>query len=94
MVRTTGTRYIAHALRTYGVDPLERGREMWGFSKVSFAKIAESMGCRGIRVEKPAELAPALQEALNARGPVVIDAVPDDRAFAQKTWTGAAAAGH
>jgi acetolactate synthase-1/2/3 large subunit len=80
---------IPHFDKAYGGDPDERGREMWGFSSVSFAKIAESMGCRGIRVEKPAELAAALKEGLAAKGPVVIDAVTDHRAFAQKTWTGA-----
>jgi acetolactate synthase-1/2/3 large subunit len=79
---------IPHFDKAYGGDPEERGREMWGFSAVNFAKIAESMGCRGIRVEKPAELSGALNEALNAKGPVVIDAVTDHRAFAQKTWTG------
>ncbi|MGZ9067671.1 MAG: thiamine pyrophosphate-binding protein, partial [Burkholderiales bacterium] len=80
---------IPHFDKAYGGDPQERGREMWGFSAVNFAKIAESMGCRGIRVEKPAELAGALDEAMRAKGPVVIDAVTDHRAFAQKTWTGA-----
>ena len=79
---------IPHFDKAYGGDPQERGREMWGFSAVSFAKIAESMGCRGIRVEKPGELPGALKEGLAAKGPVVIDAVTDRRAFAQKTWTG------
>ena len=45
-------------------------------------------------LEKPGDLEPALKEALNTRGPVVIDAVTDHRAFAQRTWTGTAAAGH
>ena len=80
---------IPHFDKAYGGDPQERGREMWGFSTVSFAKIAESMGCRGIRVEKPSELAAALKDGLASKGPVVIDAVTDHRAFAQKTWTGA-----
>ena len=80
---------IPHFDKAYGGDPDERGREMWGFSSVSFAKIAESMGCRGIRVEKPAELAAALKEALSSKGPAVLDVVTDHRAFAQKTWTGA-----
>jgi acetolactate synthase-1/2/3 large subunit len=85
---------IPHFDRAYGGDPDERGREMWGFSKVDFRRIAESMGCAGIRVEKPSELAGAFREALSAKGPVVIDAVTDHRAFAQKTWTGSSASGH
>ncbi len=79
---------IPHFDHAYGGDPQERGREMWGFSKANFAKIAEAMGCRGIRVEKPNELQSALKEALAAKAPVVLDVVTDHRAFAQKTWTG------
>ena len=75
--------------QTYGGDPSERGRKMWGFSKINFAKVAESLGCLAIRVEKPAELPHALDQALAARQPVVIDAVTDYRAFPEKIWTGA-----
>lgn len=80
---------IPHFDRAYGGDPDERGREMWGFSQVNFAKVAESLGCLGIRVEKPAELPGALERALAAQRPVVLDVVTDHRAFSQKTWTGA-----
>ncbi|OGA53014.1 MAG: hypothetical protein A3G24_11260 [Betaproteobacteria bacterium RIFCSPLOWO2_12_FULL_62_13] len=80
---------IPHFDKAYGGDPDERGREMWGFTHVNFAKVAESLGCVGIRVEKPAELPGALERALAARRPVVIDVVTDHRAFSQKMWTGA-----
>jgi acetolactate synthase I/II/III large subunit len=80
---------IPHFEKAYGGDPAERGRVLWGFSKVNFAKVAESLGCVGIRVEQPGELPQALDQALAADRPVVIDAVTDYRAFAQKTWTGA-----
>ena len=43
------------------------------FNDFDHAAIARSMGCRGARVEDPAALAPALQEALGARIPTVID---------------------
>ena len=86
---------IPHFDRAYGGDPDERGREMWGFSGVSFAQVAESLGCAGMRVERPGELAPALERALAAKRPVVIDVVTDHRAFSPRTWTGEAApAGH
>jgi acetolactate synthase-1/2/3 large subunit len=85
---------IPHFDKSYGGDPDERGREMWGFSEVNFAKVAESLGCVGIRVENPAELPRAFEQAFAARRPVVIDAVTDHRAFAQKTWTGGAGDGH
>ncbi|MBI4205629.1 MAG: thiamine pyrophosphate-binding protein [Betaproteobacteria bacterium] len=79
---------IPHFDKAYGGDPDERGREMWGFTNVNFAKVAESLNCVGMRVEKPAEVAPALEKALAARQPVVIDVVTDHRAFSPKTWTG------
>jgi len=85
---------IPHFDKAYGGDPDERGREMWGFGNVNFAKVAESLGCVGMRVEKPSELAHALEKAIAARRPVVIDAVTDHRAFSQKTWTGGAGDGH
>jgi len=81
---------IPHFDKAYGGDPDERGREMWGFTQVNFARVAESLGCMGIRVEQPAQMAPAIENALAARRPAVIDAVTDHRAFSQKTWTGAA----
>jgi len=85
---------IPHFDKAYGGDPDERGREMWGFSNVNFAKVAESLGCVGIRVEDPADLPRAFEQAFAARRPVVIDAVTDHRAFSQKTWTGGAGDGH
>jgi len=79
---------IPHFDKAYGGDPDERGREMWGFSSVNFAKVAESLGCVGIRVETPGEMAAALRRGLISKRPVVIDAVTNHRAFAQKTWIG------
>jgi pyruvate dehydrogenase (quinone) len=42
-----------------------------------FARFAESLGIRGIRVERPEAVRPAWEEALRARGPVVLDVVTD-----------------
>jgi acetolactate synthase-1/2/3 large subunit len=85
---------IPHFDKAYGGDPQERGHEMWGFNKMNFAKVAESLGVMGIRAETPAEVKAALATALKANRPVVIDAVTYHRAFAPKTWTGSTAAGH
>ena len=41
--------------------------------KVDFVKVAEALGCRGIRVTSKEELAPALKEAMECGGPVVLD---------------------
>jgi acetolactate synthase I/II/III large subunit len=43
------------------------------FKDFDHAAIARAMGCRGVRVEEPRALAPALAEALAARQPSVID---------------------
>jgi acetolactate synthase-1/2/3 large subunit len=43
------------------------------FKDFDHAGIARAMGCRGVRVEDPAALGPALQEAMVARVPTVID---------------------
>jgi acetolactate synthase-1/2/3 large subunit len=68
--------------RVYGGTQTEQAREMWTFSKVNFARIAEDMGAVGIRVEKPGELGPAIAQALKAERPVVIDVVTDIDALA------------
>jgi acetolactate synthase-1/2/3 large subunit len=68
--------------RVYGGQQTEQAREMWTFSKVNFARIAEDMGALGIRVEKAAELGPAMQRALKANRPAVIDVVTEIDALA------------
>ena len=59
--------------------PRLRDRELWGFERVDFARIAEGFGCLGIRVEEPGEIGPALERGLAAQRPVVIDVVTDHR---------------
>jgi acetolactate synthase-1/2/3 large subunit len=45
-------------------------------TETNYAKVAEAMGCAGIRVEDPAHLQGALREGLRKRGvPLVIDVV-------------------
>jgi acetolactate synthase-1/2/3 large subunit len=44
-------------------------------AETNYAKVAEALGCAGIRVEKPGEFGPALQRAFATKGPVVIDVV-------------------
>jgi acetolactate synthase-1/2/3 large subunit len=43
------------------------------FANFDHAAIARAMGCGGLRVEHPEQLAPALQEALAADQPFVVD---------------------
>ena len=63
--------------RAYGGEQTEQGKELWTFTKVNFAKIAEEMGAVGIRVEDPSEIKGALEKALKMDRPVIIDVVTD-----------------
>jgi pyruvate dehydrogenase (quinone) len=56
----------------YGVD----------FKNPNFARVAEAMGAKGIRLEDPADVKDAVSEALAYKsGPVVVDAVVDPLAL-------------
>ena len=68
--------------RAYGGTQTERGRELWTYTDVNFAVIAESMGALGIRVEKPADFVPALQRALDSKRPAIVDVATDIDAIA------------
>jgi acetolactate synthase-1/2/3 large subunit len=68
--------------RVYGGKQTDRARELWTFSKVNFARIAEDMGALGLRVENAEAFPAALHQALAANRPVVIDAVTDIEALA------------
>lgn len=43
--------------------------------QIHFDQLARSLGVPGIRIEKPAEIAPAIQQALAHQGPFVLDVV-------------------
>ncbi len=68
--------------RAYGGTQTDKARELWTFSAMNFARLAEDMGALGIRVEKPADFAPALARAFEAKRPVVIDVATDIEAIA------------
>jgi pyruvate dehydrogenase (quinone) len=53
------------------------------FKNPNFAKVAEAMGAKGIRIEEPGDVHDGLAEALaHKSGPVVVDAVVDPLALA------------
>ena len=68
--------------RAYGGKQTPEGRRLWTFTDVDFARLAEGMGAMGIRVEKPGHLRPALERALAAECPVIVDVVTDIEALA------------
>jgi acetolactate synthase I/II/III large subunit len=63
-----------------------RGEELIRFGPTDFTAVARSFGVRGIRVERPGEIAPALTEALEASEPVVVDVVTDLEPRAPEPW--------
>lgn len=68
----------------YGGALHGRHSELWHFKDVNLAKVAESMGVRGLRVEKPNDLDSTLEEAYSTRGPVVVDVATDMDVIAPK----------
>jgi acetolactate synthase I/II/III large subunit len=64
-----------------------RTEDLWKFEPIDFAAVAKSLGCEGIRVEKPGDLPEALQRALKMNKPVVLDVISDVGAFAPHGWT-------
>jgi len=62
------------------------GEELIRFGPTDFTTVARSFGVRGIRVERAAEIAPALAEAVHASEPVVVDVVTDLEPRAPEPW--------
>ncbi|WP_281365150.1 thiamine pyrophosphate-dependent enzyme [Phytohabitans houttuyneae] len=63
--------------RAYGGQATDKASELWTYRDVDFARIAEQMGALGIRVDRPGDLAGALDRALSAGRPVVVDVHTD-----------------
>jgi acetolactate synthase I/II/III large subunit len=68
--------------RAYGGEQTQKARELWTYKMVNFAKIAEDIGAFGVRVEKPNELGPAIERAIAANRPAIVDVVTDIEALA------------
>jgi acetolactate synthase-1/2/3 large subunit len=71
---------------SYGGNPTAKGQGLWVFRETNFAQIAENMGCLGLRVERPGEIRSALEQALKANRPAVVDVVTDIEAIPQPPW--------
>jgi pyruvate dehydrogenase (quinone) len=73
------------ALDFVNIEQQEAGFVPFGvkFKNPNFARVAEAMGAKGIRLEEPADVRDAISEALAYKdGPVVLDAVVDPFALA------------
>ena len=53
---------------------------------VNFAKVAESMGCAGFRVEQAADLRPALDKALASGRPALVEVLGNPEIRAKRGW--------
>jgi acetolactate synthase-1/2/3 large subunit len=73
--------------RAYEGQPTSKSRELWTYTDVDFARIAEGIGALGIRVDRAAQLRPALEQALECDRPVVIDVHTDIEVLAPPTVT-------
>ena len=62
--------------RAYGDRGGDRG-QMYRFRPVNYARMAEEMGCVGLRVEDPGSIGAALREALGSGRPAVVDVVTE-----------------
>jgi len=72
------------SLNFVNIEQQEAGIIPFGveFKNPNFAKVAEAMGAKGIRIEDPDDVREGLAEALAHRdGPVVVDAVVDPSAL-------------
>ncbi len=72
--------------KAYGDRPGKK-EELCMFKELNFARIAEEMGCLGIRVERPEDISPALKKALVSNRPAVVDVVSDVSCKAPSPWT-------
>jgi acetolactate synthase-1/2/3 large subunit len=62
-------------------------------SEVDFAKVAQAMGCAGFRVERAADIQPALHRALAAGKPAVVEILSDPDIRAKRGWVPPAVSG-
>ncbi len=72
--------------RAYAGQP-GNSDEMWQFTDVDFARVAQTMGCFGVRVERPAELRSALEAAFDSGRPAVVDVASDIEGIAPPAWS-------
>jgi acetolactate synthase-1/2/3 large subunit len=66
-------------------------RDLVRFGPTDFAEVARTFGLRGIRVQEPSQIAPALRDALASDETMVVDVATDIDARAPEPWLPAGA---
>jgi acetolactate synthase I/II/III large subunit len=74
-------------VKAYGGQLHGAHADLWRFEDVDFVAMAEAMGASGRRVDKPGELPSALEEAVAATGPYLLDVRTDIDALAPLAHT-------
>jgi acetolactate synthase-1/2/3 large subunit len=74
--------------RAYGGEQTAQARELWTYKMVDFARLATDISAFGVRVERPADFAPALEKAIRSGKPALVDVVTDIDAIAPLAVTG------
>lgn len=60
----------------YGDEP-GRKQDLYEFAPVNFSNLAREMGCNAVRVEKPEDIGPAVEKALQSGKPSVVEVLTD-----------------
>lgn len=61
-----------------------RPEDLFQFRPTNFSRLAEEMGCLGLRVERAEDIQPALRQALAADRPVLVEVITDIECDPQK----------
>jgi acetolactate synthase-1/2/3 large subunit len=76
----------AVTIRKLYADRVGNPGDLFDFGDASFAALAREMGCLGLRIEHPDEIAPAVRQALAAKIPAVVEVITDVRCPAPEPW--------
>ena len=61
-------------------DNPERAEPYYTFTSINLSRIAQEFGCFAVRVERPEDIGPAVQQALAAGKPAVVEVITDPTA--------------
>ncbi len=69
----------------YG-DRAGRREDHYRFREVNLSRVARELGCEATRVDQPEHIAPALEEALQARRPALVEVMTDIECLSPVPW--------
>ena len=63
-----------------------RKEDLFRFQDVNLAKLAQTLGCEGIRIEQPAHIAPAITEAIQMNRPALVEVMTNIDCLTPIPW--------